>query len=137
MGPKRGASAYGGTSGGRGEVSTIVFTDLDGTLLRDDKTISDRDIGTLRELGRRGVIRVAATGRNYLSVGRVLPDDFPIDFLIFSTGAGVRRWEDKELLLKINLNRDEMSHIFDLFSRFNISFMVHQGVPDNHRPDVV
>jgi HAD superfamily hydrolase (TIGR01484 family) len=41
----------------------LVATDLDGTLLRDDKTISPRTAATLRRLTARGVHFVLVTGR--------------------------------------------------------------------------
>jgi len=56
----------------------IVFTDLDGTLLRADKSASVEDIETLRMLGERGVIRVAATGRSVYAARAALKNDFPL-----------------------------------------------------------
>jgi hypothetical protein len=111
----------------------IMFTDLDGTLLRKDRTFNPRDISTLSTLESSGVVRVIATGRNYVSARRVLPEDFPIDFLIFSTGAGVIDWKSKELIYERNLSRVEINRIYDIFRQYKMSFMVHQGVPENHR----
>ncbi|MFF4652860.1 HAD family hydrolase [Streptomyces sp. NPDC001380] len=41
----------------------LVATDLDGTLLRSDATVSPRTLGTLRRLTGRGVHHVVVTGR--------------------------------------------------------------------------
>jgi Cof subfamily protein (haloacid dehalogenase superfamily) len=41
----------------------LVATDLDGTLLRGDRTVSARTVATLRRLARRGVSHVVVTGR--------------------------------------------------------------------------
>ena len=41
----------------------MIVTDLDGTLLRDDKTISDRTISTIKQCRGRGVKLIYATGR--------------------------------------------------------------------------
>jgi len=41
----------------------MVVTDLDGTLLRDDKTISERTLSALRRCREKGLKVVYATGR--------------------------------------------------------------------------
>jgi hydroxymethylpyrimidine pyrophosphatase-like HAD family hydrolase len=46
----------------------LVATDLDGTFLRNDRTISKRNLDALHQLGDRGILRVAATGRNLRKV---------------------------------------------------------------------
>ena len=65
----------------------IVVTDLDGTLLDDDKNVSKNDLSTLHELGRQGVLRVAATGRNLKKVHEVVPQSVPFDYVLFSSGG--------------------------------------------------
>ncbi len=65
----------------------MVVTDLDGTLLRNDKTISDEAWKSFHILGEKKIIRVAATGRNMFSLRKVIPSDFPFDFIVFSTGS--------------------------------------------------
>lgn len=39
----------------------MVVTDLDGTLLQTDHSISDIDMETLEKLGTQGICRVAAS----------------------------------------------------------------------------
>jgi len=67
----------------------MIITDLDGTLLTRERTVSNNDINTLVDLGKLNIPRIIATGRSVLSAKRVLSDNFPIDFLIFLlTGKG-------------------------------------------------
>ena len=42
----------------------LFVTDLDGTLLRSDRTFAADDLAALRRLGECGVVRVVATGRS-------------------------------------------------------------------------
>jgi hydroxymethylpyrimidine pyrophosphatase-like HAD family hydrolase len=49
----------------------LVATDLDGTLLRDDKTISPRTVATLRRLTSAGIHFVLVTGRPVRWLARV------------------------------------------------------------------
>ena len=56
----------------------MVVTDLDGTFLRSDKTISAYTAGVIRKLRQRGILFVAATARPVRAVKGVLPN-FPLD----------------------------------------------------------
>ena len=51
----------------------MVVTDLDGTFLRSDKTISAYTAGVIRKLRQRGILFVAATARPVRAVKGVLP----------------------------------------------------------------
>jgi hydroxymethylpyrimidine pyrophosphatase-like HAD family hydrolase len=110
----------------------MVVTDLDGTLFQKDHRISERNYETLLDLGRQGIVRAIATGRHLYSVGKVLPAEFPIDFLIFSSGAGILAWPGQRLLFSASLNQEEVSLAFAALSRRSLDFMVHRPIPDNH-----
>ena len=68
----------------------LFITDFDGTLLRSDRTFSDDDLEALHRLGRLNICRVIATGRSIFSFNTVVGPDLPLDFVIFSTGAGMQ-----------------------------------------------
>lgn len=110
----------------------LIATDLDGTFLRDDKSVSDIDLGTLRLLGEKEVVRVAATGRSLHKVNEVLPSDTPFDFVVFSSGGGVYDWRSKELLVSEHF---EAAVSFDL-CRFliglQLNFVVFRPIPENN-----
>ena len=48
----------------------VVAADLDGTLLRSDKTVSEETIGELRRITEKGVFFIPSTGRTH----RELPE---------------------------------------------------------------
>jgi len=110
----------------------MVVTDLDGTLFQKDHRISERNYQTLLDLGRRGIVRAIATGRHLYSAHKVLSADFPIDFLIFSSGAGILAWPGQQLLFSASLNQEEVSLAFAALSRRSLDFMVHRPIPENH-----
>jgi len=110
----------------------LVAFDLDGTLLSDNKTVSELDKQTLKELGIKGIVRVAATGRNLFSIQRLLRTDFPIDFAVFSSGSGIINWKSKEVLHKNHLKEAEIIQAIDAFMRNNLSFTVHLPIPKTH-----
>ncbi len=110
----------------------MVVTDLDGTLLKDDHTVDSRDLHTLTQLGKSGVVRVAATGRSIFTAAQVLEPNFPIDFLVFSTGSGVIDWATKELTMVMQLEMAEVNHIAQILVKEQFDFMIHEAIPQNH-----
>ncbi len=110
----------------------MMITDLDGTLKQWEQQYAAEDIATLKELGRRGIIRVIATGRNLYFAKKVVPPDFPIDYLIFSSGAGIVRWHDQRSLLTINIVPERTAALIALLHRQRLNFMIHHEIPDEH-----
>jgi Cof subfamily protein (haloacid dehalogenase superfamily) len=110
----------------------MVITDLDGTLLDDQSRLDKQNYDTLQWLGEYGIIRVIATGRNLFSAKKVLPMDIPIDYLIFSTGAGAINWKTGELIYAAHLAENEVRLSIETLIEANMSFMVHDLVPGNH-----
>jgi Cof subfamily protein (haloacid dehalogenase superfamily) len=111
----------------------MVVTDLDGTLLNADHQISETDEQTLHWLGEKNIYRVAATGRTLYSANKVLSDNSPIDYLIFSCGAGIVNWKTKELMYSLSLSAQDVS-IITHFLYFNkIDFQILDPVPDSHK----
>jgi hydroxymethylpyrimidine pyrophosphatase-like HAD family hydrolase len=117
----------------------MVITDLDGTLFQRrsppsaaDHRMSPRNRRTLEELGRRGRLRVIATGRNLFSARKVLPPDFPVDYVLFSSGAGVMDWPAQRLLRAVSMSGEEVDRAFRALAGRRLDFMVHRPIPENH-----
>lgn len=111
----------------------MVITDLDGTLLNSEQKVSSSDYDCLVELGRQGIVRVIATGRSPYSFSTVIPQDFPIDFLVFSSGAGVMDWSSGEIISSYSLTEEKVHELALIFRNENISFKVLKPAPDNHK----
>jgi len=110
----------------------IIFIDLDGTLLGTNRKVSERNFAALRKTGESGIIRVIATGRSLFSFRKVIPADFPIDYLIFSSGAGVMNWITKELIYEEHLTAEQTAFATDLLLAEEADFMIQAAIPDNH-----
>ncbi len=110
----------------------IVFTDLDGTLLNSEKKISPLNLQCLHDLGEKKITRVIATGRSLYSFQKLFTNTIPVDYLIFSTGAGVMDLQSEELLHSSSLSHDDSMSIADYLIDSEVDFMVHHDVPHNH-----
>ncbi|PIQ27308.1 hypothetical protein COW36_00095 [bacterium (Candidatus Blackallbacteria) CG17_big_fil_post_rev_8_21_14_2_50_48_46] len=109
-----------------------LITDLDGTLLDANSVCSQRNLAALKALGGAGILRVAATGRSLFSARKVLSFDFPIDYLIFSSGAGVMQWARQELIFSAHLQRQEIQALIRGLQSEHLDFMIHGPIPENH-----
>ena len=110
----------------------MVVTDLDGTLLQNDSTISSEDRETLELLGELGICRVAATGRNLFKVRRALKPSDPFDYVICSSGAGIIDWQKQEVIRAINLPEELTSRLIIYLISNKYNFKVSDKFPDNH-----
>ncbi len=145
------------------DMKKMFITDLDGTLFTDDKKINTPDFKSLEQLGEMGVTRVFATGRSLYSFEQAIKkigfspycEDLPVDYLIFSTGAGIVKFEpnnierldkfsnsviqekrresiDKMFIIikKHSLESDDVSYISALFDTLKLDYMIHKPIPD-------
>ena len=109
-----------------------IVSDLDGTILPHGGQISLQTTEALEQAGQQGILRIIATGRNLFAARKVIPDNLPIDYLIFSSGAGIMRWNDKKIISAHHLSRQETRTLADYLWNYNINFTVQQEIPDNH-----
>jgi hydroxymethylpyrimidine pyrophosphatase-like HAD family hydrolase len=117
----------------KGEPPRGLFVcDFDGTLLRSDRSFSDADLEALEQLGALGIVRVVATGRSIYSLNTVSISELPVDFIIFSSGAGVTRHPDGHIIRKVSLEAHEVSRAIAILAADDLDFMVHRPIPDNH-----
>lgn len=119
-------------SAATGRPAGLFITDLDGTLLRSDRTLAASDLAALRRLGDCGVVRVVATGRSIFSFGNIQPAGLPVDYLIFSSGAGVAEHPGGRILRSASLETAEIRRAVALLRALNLDFMVQRAIPDTH-----
>lgn len=114
------------------KATQMVVTDLDGTLLNNDKNISDTDLRTLRELGGDGIVRVIATGRTLHSFFTADLKDLPIDYLIFTNGAGIVDYLTNKMIKRWSLSEQDTEFLVTSLIKDAVDFLVLEPAPDNH-----
>ena len=116
----------------KSNIQAILF-DLDGTLLRSDGTVAQQDLNALGCLARSGITTAVATGRSLYSFNNSPGGDLPVDYIIFSSGAGVVSQPGGELLYKVNISSELVVNTLDYMQNTTFDFMLHYPVPDNHK----
>jgi Cof subfamily protein (haloacid dehalogenase superfamily) len=111
----------------------LVATDLDGTFLRNNHSISIGNLKALQMLGEKKIIRVVATGRNIRKVMEVIPDEVPFDFIVYSSGAGILNWPEKKHIYHKNISREASNQLIEYFRKKDYNFYAFDEAPENHR----
>lgn len=125
----------------RSKYKGLFVTDLDGTLLTDAKTFNKRDLDALQRLRDQGYAVAIATGRSDYSFHTLMASlgmrgsDFcpAIDYVLFSTGAGLISYPAESLLKSISLSASDVVVIVDYLETSRLDYMVHMAVPDTHQ----
>ncbi len=109
----------------------MLLLDFDGTLFQPGKFISQADVDILKQLQGQ-LTRVIATGRSLYSLNKVIDETFPIDYLIFSTGAGIMEWKTRQIIHSSQIAGPIVDKVIAILKRNDHSFFVHHTLPDNH-----
>ena len=110
----------------------LFIMDFDGTLLRSDRAFSDIDLDALEQLGELGIIRAIATGRSLYSFNTAVVEDLPVDYLIFSMGAGILQHAGKKIVRSVSLESHEVKRAYQNLKTNRLDFMIHRVIPNNH-----
>ena len=116
----------------------LVCVDLDGTLLKDDKTITKENKKIIKEATSKGVVVCIATGRILKFVDRV-KDLLEIDTPVIASNGGVLFY--KENKVKINsLSYKNILRIKEIAKNYNVkvylntedSIISEEGIPKDY-----
>ena len=112
----------------------LVAIDMDGTLLREDKTISERTKNTIVSAREKGVTVVLATGRPIQGVSRYLEElnmYTEKDYVLTYNGALIQKTESKESVAKIALKGEDFHYLKKLSDKLGVhihAFSEKQGL---------
>lgn len=115
------------------KIIKLVATDLDGTFLKNDKSISKENLDSLHSLGQKGILRVVATGRNLKKTMEVISSDIPFDYIVFSSGAGVYDWNHDKMLFQQNLDQQIVQQLTDFLVASDLNFHLFKPIPENYQ----
>jgi Cof subfamily protein (haloacid dehalogenase superfamily) len=100
----------------------MIVMDMDGTLLTDDKRISDRNKKALKDAASKGVKIAISTGRIFTSAlvyGRMIGVDVPI---ISSNGAYIREEDKDEVIYARILGEENIRNILNIAQKYGLNY---------------
>lgn len=110
----------------------ILFTDLDGTLLNDDKQVSEGNRAAIQRLLDAGHYLVVATGRPTKSgfmVAQRLGLTMPGCYLIAYNGGAIFDCSKEEVWMEATLPMEHVRYLFDEAKKYGIYIQTY-GVDD-------
>jgi Cof subfamily protein (haloacid dehalogenase superfamily) len=91
----------------------VIISDLDGTLLNSDHSISDYTKSVFQELHNQNYLIIVATGRHHLDAMSIIENlQFPV-YLVTSNGARIHS-PQKELLYSFDIKGDAVKSVLSL-----------------------
>jgi len=109
-------------------MKTLYVSDLDGTLLRRDKTVSDFTVNTINELTEQGMLFSYATARSYVSAGRMTSGiTAHIPVIIYNGAFILENGTQKQLLFEY-LPHDDAHRVLDTLLAHDIYPIVYAMV---------
>ncbi len=101
----------------------LIAIDLDGTLLRSDKSLSDENINALKYAHNKGIKIVICTGRPYqaiLPILQVLDFQTQDDYFITFNGGQVQRADNHQIILQQTLDYEDFKYWRNQLERINL-----------------
>ena len=108
----------------------LLFTDLDGTLLTDDKRILDADMAAIEAMLSRGHKLVLCTGRPLTSAKQLAQKygfDKPGFFLVSFNGGLIYDYATENAILTRYIPVDEVKFIMDAAHRYGMHAHTYSG----------
>ena len=114
----------------------LWLTDFDGTIKPGDGgPVAEADLAALRRLGALGWRRAVATGRSLFGFAKAWQPGLELDYLIFSSGAGLCSWSERgpgpiieASVFEPKAARQALQAALNL----KFGFFAYHAPPDNH-----
>jgi hypothetical protein len=111
----------------------LVLADVDGTLVTNDKVLTDRAVAAVRKLGEAGILFAVTSGRPPKGMSMLIePLDITTPIAAFNGGLLVNR--DMSVIEQRVLPEELVKPVSELFGSFGLDTWVYQGA-DWYVPD--
>ena len=105
----------------------IVASDLDGTLLNKEQTVSEENLYAIAQMKRLGVEFVPTTGRGMNEIDLSLINSPDIRYIIASNGAVVFDKSIGKTILTRYISKDTVRLALETLRQYNVFIVVHEG----------
>ena len=99
----------------------LIATDMDGTLLKDNKRISSRSLAALETASKKGIEIVIATGRSYSTLKKYT-DLFSFDCYLITNNGAIIRNKAHEVEKSVSLKPNATANIIKVLKKYKVYF---------------
>lgn len=114
-------------------MKVLYISDLDGTLLHSDATISEYTSRIIEELTSRGMIFSYATARSYLTAAKVTKGLYAKIPVITYNGAIILQNDTYEIIEKNTFSEDEKTEILKVLLEEDVYPIVYSFIDDKEK----
>ncbi len=108
----------------------LIASDLDGTLLRNDKSLSSETVEAIRKAGELGVHFVPSTGRAFEAVPQNVRELPGLQYVITSNGAAIYSLAEKRRIYQCLVPAEAVDQLLEISMPENMTIEVFvKGVP--------
>lgn len=111
----------------KGRKYKIVVSDLDGTFLMPDQSVSSENTDAILKMHAHGVEFVPATGRSLNEIPRELIESPAVRYIITSDGAAVYDVNQKKMILTHYIPQNTVQFILDTLAPYNTYILTHEN----------
>jgi hypothetical protein len=97
----------------------LIAADLDGTTLKEDKTVSDTTVAAFESAAEKGIYVVPATGRTFHMIPERIAGLKCIDYAVTSNGASVVDIKNNSIIYSNLLSTKTALQLLDILSCYN------------------
>ncbi len=113
----------------------LIASDLDGTLLRHDMTLSAENAKAIEEFNKLGIIFMASSGRTLHEIPECIRENPNIRYLTYSNGAAVYDKEKGCNILSHEISKENVAKTLDILSAYDVLCVAHLNGKAYHAKD--
>lgn len=107
---------------------TLFITDLDGTLLKNDATVSDYTKDIVKKIENKGILFTYATARAYTSASVITKDITPTIPAVVYNGTFIVSASSGKRISVEHMTRDESDYVLKVFADHGVSPIVYSVI---------
>lgn len=108
----------------------LIASDLDGTLLRNDKSLSEETVEAIRKAGEQGILFVPSTGRAFEAVPQNVRELPGLEYVITSNGSAIYFLAQKRRIYECLVPPKAVDKLLEITMPENMTIEVFvKGVP--------
>jgi len=105
----------------------IIFIDIDGTLRKNDKTISKITVEAINKVTKKGILVVLCSGRPQKYTENISKKCNASRYVITSSGANIYDYEENKIMYLNSMNKEACVELYEVAKSNNVRFSMNVG----------
>ena len=103
----------------------LIASDLDGTLLKKDMTVSAENAAAIEEFDKRDIIFVPTSGRTLYEIPSDVLNLPTVRYITYSNGTAIYDKVEKRDIFENRISKNTSLEVFDVILDYDIMFSLH------------